>query len=89
MLDIINGYTSGRSTNSKVLSSIKLLEKELELSMLILLILPKNVIGAVVGILPDTEGSLNVIVVGIPSIPTLMEPEILHDDILGICAGVL
>ena len=88
LLDIINGFINGRSINSKVLSSIRLLEKELGLSMLILLILPKNVIDVMGETLPDIGASKNVEIVVIPLTLTLMEREILHDAICGICAGL-
>ena len=69
--------------------NIRLWKKELELSMLILLIPPKNAIGVLVEIPLDILDSLNVGIVDIPSTPTLMEQGILHDDTLGICAGLL
>ena len=89
LLDIINGCTNGRSTNSKALSNTKLSGKVVELSMLILLILPRNVIGVTEGILPGIEASKNVGIVVIPLTPTSMGLGILHDAICGICAGLL
>ena len=86
--DTTNGFTSGHLDNSRVLSNIKHLEKELELFMLILPTLPKNVTDVIVGIQSDILDSLDVSLVGIQLTPTSMEQGILHDDILEICAGL-
>ena len=81
--DTINGFTSGLSGNSRVLSSIRLFARASELSISILLILLKSVIDATIELLSDILDSLNAKLVGILFNPTSMVQEILLNDIFG------